>query len=125
VADAVTGAGAFVPPPASVAWLAVVCTDHRTHKRTRLCDVRFREDGTWHATECGSQSDDEGYVRSWEVMSPEDAPDQWVYEFHCRRCGRNSRIARENWLKAIDAFHPRTWPVGVSERHLDLSLLPF
>jgi len=109
-----------------VAWLAVVCTDRSTHKRTRLADVRFRADGGFYTTECGIQPDDDRWIRSWEIWEPvEGRSGNWFYEFHCGRCGRHPRIGRDNWNKIIEAMHPRTWPNGVLQQDLDVSLLPF
>lgn len=105
-----------------VAWLAVVCTDRGTHKRTRLCDVRWYPDGQWYATDCGSPGEDEN---SWDVLYPESDPGAWLYQFYCRRCGRAPRVGRDNWTKVMEALHPRTWGHGVAERDLDVSLLPF
>ncbi len=115
--------------PTPVAWLAVVCTGKGTHKRTRLCDVRWHPDypgGQWNVTDAGFPNhEDEDVQNSWEVFHPKDNPAAWVYVFHCRRCGRNPRIGRDKWAHLMEALHPKTWPEGVSSRDLDLSLLPF
>ncbi len=113
---------AFVPPPLPVAWLAVVCTDRGQHKRTRLCDVRFQPDGTWAVAETGTPSEDDS-VASWQILWPEGSEEQWLYDFFCRRCGRNPRLNRQSWLKVMDVVHPMTWPDGVSMRDLDVSRL--
>lgn len=112
--------------PMPIAWLAVVCTDKGQHKRARLCDVRWHPDypNQWYVAEAGTHSPD-CEDRSWEMWSIEGLPDSWMYDFHCQRCGRNIRVGRENWLRLMEAMHPRNWPDGVAQRDLDLSLLPF
>ncbi len=104
--------------------LQIVCTDRTTHKTTRLAASVFGFDGRWlltltHGTSMAVNCSDP----AWDGESDSD---QLYVEFRCCRCGRTPRITLARWQDAMDgALNPSTWPSGVLDVEIDVSVLPF